>query len=706
MGEKMSIHKKHLNIHKKIVFIFSIVLIIATLIIGFVSFIIAKKALDKKGELILKNSVNQAIMLIESEYKNTQDGNENVDEAQEYIKTQLMGTLNEDGTRTLHHMVDLGENGYFIIYDSNGNELLHPTLEGENVWYVTDILDDKRYIVQEQIQQAIDGGGFMNYEWRFLYSNKIDTKLSYSKYFEEWDWIVVATAYKSDFNSAANQLFVTLLVLILSVAAIIIYMFNHYINHITNPIIKVVQGMELVSQRDFHQVDLENSGDETKDLINGYNQMIGFLESAEQDIHTKNEQISFLAYHDEMTGLPNFHGIRQMFHNQIFHPELKGCLVLVNVMGLNVVNAIMGYDKGNQLLIEIGKYILDNKELFYGSRTGSNEFTLWLEIESYEESIKLLKKLKNNVLKFVTEKGYGQIVDFRLAVVSYTDNAKTFDDLYEKATLVMKLVKDSGLPDIKIYEKSMKDNLKTELELASALKDAFIDKEIVPYYQSKVDYTTGKVIGVEALARWRSNRLGMVPPNVFIPVVHQMNLTNEFNAYVLCRVLQDYRKLVGKYHNEITVSINITPSSFLDDNFYNQIQDMIDRYKIPRNKLILEITEDIFISDMDAVHNITERLHGLGVKISIDDFGTGYSSLNYLSRINFDELKIDKSFIDRIMDDDTTFKLVEIFCHIANVCGYAIVAEGVESMEQLEMLKGTSLKVIQGYLYSKPEPIE
>jgi len=705
MGGKMFIHKKQFNIHKKIVFTFSIVLSIATIMIGAVSYIIARNALDKKGEQILENSVNEAMILIDSEYKYTQAGDVSVNEVQDYIKSKLMGTLNPDGTRTLNNMVNLGKNGYFIIYDSKGNELLHPTLEGENVWNVTDYKDASRYIVQEQIHQAINGGGFMTYNWTLPFSNKVDTKLSYSCYFSEWDWIVVATAYKSDFNSDANQIFLILLVLILTVSVIIIFMFNHYINHITNPIIKVIHGMELVSRGDYHIVTMVKSGDETEALISGYNQMIGFLEVAEENIKEKNEQISYLAYHDDMTGLPNFHGMKNIFHNQLNQTNSKGCIVLVNVVGLNVVNAILGYDKGNQLIKDISIYIKDHQESFYGARTGSNEFALWLESETCDDSILLLKELKYDVMEFVTKLGYGQMVDFRLAGVHYPEHASSFDELYENATLVMKIIKDSGLADIKIYKNTMKTELEADLNLAATFKKAFEDEEIIPYYQNKVDYTTGDIVGVEALARWKSEKLGMVPPSVFMPAVHQLNLTNRFNIYMLYRVLEDYEKLVQKFNNEITVSINITASSFLDNNFYNRVCDVMNTYKIPHNKLILEITEDIFISDMEAIRNITDKLHSLGVKISIDDFGTGYSSLNYLTGINFDELKIDKSFIDRILSDHTTFELVETFCHIADVFGYVIVAEGVESKEQLEMLKGTSLKVIQGYLFSKPEPI-
>ncbi len=695
---------KRISIHKKIVIIFIVVFMVATLLIGVVGYIMSKNALDKKGRQILKNSVEQAMMLIQEECGYVEEGKVSERDAQEAVKRQLLGKLNEDGTRDLNHMIDLGKNGYFIIYNSKGDEVLHPILEGQNVWDVTDFRDKNRYIVQEQIHQAREGGGFMTYEWNLPYSDEVDTKLSYSQYFEEWDWVVISTAYKSDFNADANRILITLSIITISMAVIVIYLFNRYVHIITNPIQKVIKGMEAVARKDYYLIEDGASGLEAAALVKGYNQMTQYLDEAEHNIEIQNQKIAYIAYHDDVTGMPNFHRMKQVFSEKLLQ-EKKGCMVLINIVGLNVVNAIMGYDKGNQLIKSVGEFILDKQDLFFGARTSSNEFALLLESKERECSILQLKQLKKDALNFVKENGYGQMIDFRFAVVMYPDHADNFDELYEKAILVMKLIKDCKITDIMIYRDSMKEEMEKELNLASLLKQAFIENEIIPYYQQKVDYTTGQIIGVEALARWNSKTLGLVSPGEFLPLIHQMNLTNEFNIYMLNKVLEDYHKLTDKFNEDICVSINITPSTFLDPEFFDKVQNAIYVYDILPQKLILEITEDIFISDMEAVQKITESLHGIGVRISLDDFGSGYSSLNYLTRINFDELKIDKTFIDRIVYDDTTFELVGIFCHIAKVCGYEIIAEGVETEEQLDKLKNMDIKIIQGYLFSKPESI-
>jgi EAL domain-containing protein (putative c-di-GMP-specific phosphodiesterase class I) len=241
--------------------------------------------------------------------------------------------------------------------------------------------------------------------------------------------------------------------------------------------------------------------------------------------------------------------------------------------------------------------------------------------------------------------------------------------------------------------------------MGNHLHKALKNHEITVYYQSKINFETKKVVGVEALARWKSEELGFVPPNIFIPAITKLNLMNEFGSYMIDQVLGSYKKIQKKYGEDVSVSINISPANFMDSKFYSRLKETVLHYQVPPEKVILEITEDVFISDYDGICDIITKVHNLGIRVSIDDFGTGYSSLNYLTNMNFDEMKIDKSFIDQIIDDEKVFKLFQILCNIAEVYGYDIVAEGVETKKQLEKIKETSLKVIQGYLFSKPEPL-
>jgi EAL domain-containing protein (putative c-di-GMP-specific phosphodiesterase class I) len=184
-----------------------------------------------------------------------------------------------------------------------------------------------------------------------------------------------------------------------------------------------------------------------------------------------------------------------------------------------------------------------------------------------------------------------------------------------------------------------------------------------------------------------------------------MHLTDDFTAYMIDSALQQYDGICQKYGGAIDLSINVTPSSFLNSNFFDLISQSLKKHQVPSGRLILEITEDVFVEELASIQEIVGNLHAIGVRLAIDDFGTGYSSLNSLVQIDFDELKIDKSFIDKILTDEKAFQLVKMLCGIAEIYDYQLVAEGVESLDQLNRLKETNLHIIQGYLFSQPEPL-
>lgn len=697
---------KKFNFHQKLVARFSIILLLATLIVGGTSYFIARTALNEKGKQILENCVNQSLEIVEAQYQIYASGAVTEAEAQEQAKILIMGTLNEDGTRNRENQVNLGENGYCLIYDSQGNEVMHPYMEGKNVWELTDAKDSNKYIAQNQIAIAKNNGGFMTYNLTYLDSDKIEKKISYALYFEKWDWIVVATSYMVDYNSAANQILFYTLILILILVVVIIYTMDKYINSITNPITSILSGMEELKKGIYYTVENKEAEDDLKNLILGYNNMVGYLEEREHKINSQNEEMTYLAFHDEMTKLPNFYGMEDYTNHQIASGVNNASLVLVHIKGLHIINALMGFDKGNHLLKHVGEFFKRKKKDFFSARISGNEFCLWIEQDNIEALTTLLVQLKKELKTAIHDCGYGATADFCIAVSNYPEHGLDFQSLYEKATLAMKVLKDSATTTSVTYENEMRAQVEEKLNLYSELAKAFQNNEIVPYYQEKVDYKTGMVVGVETLARWHSPSRGMLSPGFFLPLIFDYNLTDDFTNYMIRTSLADYARLTEKYGNQIELSVNITPSSFLNTNIFDFISNAIKEYSIPKGKLILEITEDVFVSDIITIQEISRDLHKIGVRISIDDFGTGYSSLNSLAQIEFDELKIDKSFIDKILYDEKAFKLVNIICDIAALYDYKIVAEGVETNEQLEQLKSTRLTIIQGYLFSKPFRLE
>ncbi|MFV0465527.1 MAG: EAL domain-containing protein [Lachnospiraceae bacterium] len=690
----------------RLVVAFIILLFLSTVIVGMTGFLTAKNALDMRGKQILQNGVMQSIDMIQSYYEQVQNGYLTKEDAQEQVKIALMGEKNPDGTRSTVNEIDLGENGYFIIYDSLGNEIMHPNLEGQNVYHVIDMKDGTRFIVQEQIEFAKNDGGFLIYNWNLPNSSKIEEKISYGEYFPEWDWIVVATAYTKEFNKDASSILISTITVTLALAIILTIMINHFVSMITDPIRKVLDGMSNLELGNYKTIEQIKSDSETARLVNGYNNMIQYLKDADENIRFKSDQLSFIAYHDVMTELPNFFGMEHYVTKRVKSKPDQAVFILMNLMGLNVINGIMGYDKGNRLIKEVGNYLNSRSASFYTARTSSNEFGIWIEKNQDDDLENWILELKQSLLKHTAKLGFGQTIDFCFAVTLYPEHGTEFDMLYENATLVMKLIKDKSEDSVGFYKDSMKILLQKRIDVFAELSDAFLKEEIIPYYQKQVDYVTKKVVGVEALARWHSERFGIVPPKDFLPVIAERNLLPTLAAYMLRSALRDYGRLCDEYGPDITVSVNISPTAFLSSGIADMISSELKLSGVPAEKLIIEITEDVFITNLDEVAKITKSLHHLGVKISIDDFGSGYSSLNYLSQVDFDELKIDKSFIDRILNDERAFEMVRIFCNIASVYNYKIIAEGIESGEQLEKIKETDVTIIQGYLFSRPEPIK
>nr|WP_320011822.1 EAL domain-containing protein [uncultured Desulfobulbus sp.] len=693
------------SIQKKLVQSFIAMLVLGTITIGIVSFMTARDALNQKGETILKNSVIQAIQLIEATRVQINSGFMTLERGQEYVKTALLGPRNANGTRNLHNHVDLGQNGYFIVYDTKGVEIMHPTLEGKNVWGVQDMGNNKNFLVQKQIAIALNGGGFCYYSWLLPHSNKVGKKISYSEYDPGWGWIVVATAYNQDFNKDARMILLYILTLTIATVGTVGLVGVRSVRKIVNPIFTIAEGLEKVGQGEYELIKQTGGEDEIAYLIEGYNGMIIALREARENIENKNRQLEYLAYYDELTGLHNRYGLNQYVNSRIRSNNVIGHLIQLDIAGLKVINSTMGFQQGDRVLKLIAQhYTTNHRGIKHIARTSSNEFTLWIE-NSQEETVKeIVNRFRDDVKSYVKAEASGAGIDFHMAMCA--QETGDFDSLYEKTTMAMKIAKEKNDFTIHIYEEDMREQIENELLMSKHLSNAIMEEKILPHYQSKIDYRTMHCTGVEALARWCSEELGCISPGIFIPAIIRLNLTDQFTRYLLDRVLSDYPKLCTKYGEGITVSVNISPLSFLAPGFVEYVGKMLNKHKIAADRLILEITEDVLINDHRAVSTTIEGLHHIGVKISIDDFGTGYSSLNYLVNIDFDEMKIDKSFIHQMEKDPKAFQLLKIICDIAELHQYSLVAEGVETTAQLDLIKDTPLRIIQGYLFSKPEALD
>jgi EAL domain-containing protein (putative c-di-GMP-specific phosphodiesterase class I) len=297
-------------------------------------------------------------------------------------------------------------------------------------------------------------------------------------------------------------------------------------------------------------------------------------------------------------------------------------------------------------------------------------------------------------------------LSFYIGYAAYTMGENKLEACYQKASLALTYAKSNDIQDIIAYNETFERLLRHDEHLKELLLSAIANKTFEIYYQTKVDALTNEIIGVEALARWCPPTLGYIGPSIFVPMVEKMHQAIVFGGIIIEKVFMEYDQLCRKYKKTMRVAINISPSHLMSEGFVQYVSQMAKKYNIQMENIILEMTEEVMIQGEQSVNVILNDIRQLGINISLDDFGTGYSSLNYLIKLDVDELKIDKSFIDQLRNNDKIIVLLQSIIYIAKKYDLVLIAEGVETQEQRDKLVELGCHNMQGYYYSKPEPIE
>ncbi len=697
--------KRRMSLKIKLIGFIVLLLAIANIGLGIPSYIVARNELEEKGKTILKNGVNMAISTIESAGLAVEAGIISEEEAKERVRGFLVGPMQEDGKRTLTTPIDLGEHGYFLAYNDEGYEVMHPTIEGTYVYDVVSFGEEEVYIVKEQLRIG-RLGGFLEYNWHYPDSDNIGRKFSYSKYEPRWGWTVVATAYASDFNQAANNIMYFMIVLFLVTLFFIVLFANHYMDQVLAPILRIIHSMKKYEKNKLVKVEGIKKKDELMDLTNGYNQMVDSLQYNINQLKSREKELKKLAYIDDLTGLPNMNMMEEFVDRQIEVNNRIGYLLLLDIKELKMINSIYGLSYGDDMIKIIAEGLRHRKPGYKSlvARLGGNEFGIWINDDDED----LVLKWIEDTHQFWNQEYYTRQLDVRVGFsVAYVRNDElneNFERILQKANIAMQYAKAQGLNQAK-YSQEIFDMIESESVLKRHAESGLENDEFYPVYQEKVSMVDERVVGVEALARWESKVLGFVSPGVFIPIMNKTKMILDFTEKMVTYVFKDFEGLTRKYGHEVSVSINISPLFFMSDNFVSYMLEKASEYKVPTHCIILEITEDILIGNLDKVNTRVKALRKAGMKISLDDFGTGYSSLNYLQKITLDEIKIDKSFIDHIVDDPMSNKLFHSIIDVINNFGCDTVAEGVETKDQIDIVKSAGCKVVQGYYYSKPEKL-
>jgi diguanylate cyclase (GGDEF)-like protein/PAS domain S-box-containing protein len=420
-------------------------------------------------------------------------------------------------------------------------------------------------------------------------------------------------------------------------------------------------------------------------------------------------KIHQLAYYDTLTGLPN----RILLQDRLIHAIADArrfshflAVMFIDLDQFKKVNDTLGHSVGDLLLKDAARRLrICLRENDTAARLGGDEFIVILS------GFKQLSNVPHIAQKILDALSQPYLVADRELVISasigisvYPQDGENAEILMRNADMAMYAAKYERGNGYCFFSEEMNRNATRQLELEEQLRHALIENQFEVYYQPQIDWGTQTVTGVEALVRWNQKQGGMITPEVFIPVVEETGQIVALGEWVLRRACQQVGDMQRALSKPLRLSVNLSGRQFDDSLLVNKVEKALRETNFPPEFLELEITESILMENADSARDTLQKLSGLGIKLAIDDFGTGYSSLNYLNTFPLDRLKIDKSFLVDVMHDDNHAAIVATIISMADTLDLSVIAEGVETMEQVSFLSDLGCKAMQGFLFSGPVP--
>jgi len=426
-----------------------------------------------------------------------------------------------------------------------------------------------------------------------------------------------------------------------------------------------------------------------------------------EELKRQHDYLMSIAYKDSLTGLPNKASLYEDFPMIIKkEPDYKASLLFIDIDNFKNYNATMGHSFGDQLIISVGKRLSDllgDKCTTY--RFGGDEFVILIsDINSINEIEEYVKRIMQSFRDPISVMDIMIHVSVSIGVAIYPDHGTSYDELLGCSDVAMYNAKEMGKNQCSIYNKNMQGIVSERMELEKYLRSAIEKGELELYYQPLVELATGKISGFEALLRWNSKELGFVSPLKFIKVAEESGLIIPIGEWVLRNACFFLKKLHSIGHGNINMAVNISIIQLMQDDFVQTILHLLDFINLKPQHLELEITESIFMKSYGLTNHKLEQLRQKGIKIALDDFGQGYSSLSKLHNLPIDTLKVDKVFVDGIISDKSSKAIAEMIIMMGHKIGLTVLAEGVETQEQMDYLTEHKCDKMQGYLFSKPIP--
>jgi diguanylate cyclase (GGDEF)-like protein/PAS domain S-box-containing protein len=424
--------------------------------------------------------------------------------------------------------------------------------------------------------------------------------------------------------------------------------------------------------------------------------------------------IQHLADYDPLTGLPNRRLLKDRIEQAITastRNKMYGAVVFVDIDHFKLLNDTHGHNVGDLLLIEIGMRLCSNvRESDTVGRQGGDEFVILLHNLSSDinESVVMAKHLGEKLLKAMTMPFDLNGLEYNCKIsmgITLLENSANVDELLQHADIALYQAKEAGRNRMRFFDPSMQEALNFQVALEAEINTALQHDELQLFYQPQID--DEKIIGVEALIRWQHPQRGLVAPNEFIPLCEINGMILPIGEWVLQTACAQLKK--WEAHPSaccLHVAVNVSAKQFRQPDYVSLVKTAIDHHQINPTLLKLELTESIILDDIDDSILKMYELKALGITFSMDDFGTGYSSLAYLAKLPLDQLKIDKSFVDNIPGTKNDEMITRTIITIGIELEMNVIAEGVETRMQKDFLQANGCTTYQGYLFSRPLPIE
>jgi diguanylate cyclase (GGDEF)-like protein len=423
------------------------------------------------------------------------------------------------------------------------------------------------------------------------------------------------------------------------------------------------------------------------------------------------ERLLHMAHYDSLTGLPNRTLFFQTLAEAIELAQDKEWRIVVLFIALDRfknINDSLGPAAGDELLRQFSNRLVQCVRIRDTvGRLGGDEFALILTMTRNQQDAVLVANEVREALRAPFDlEGHPAALTASIGIAMYPDDATDPETLVKYADTAMERAKQAGRDGYRFFTAGMNVQVLARLDLELALRRALDENELLLYYQPKVNLTTGRISGAEALLRWQRPNYGLVFPAEFVPVLEDTGLIVRVGAWIIdaaCRQIAAWgRSMVGP----VTVAVNVSSRQFVEGDLEGEVKSALERHKVPPELLELELTETALMSNAERTIGVLGRLKELGVKCSIDDFGTGYSSLAYLQRFPIDKLKIDIAFVRDITTNPNDAAIALAIISMAHSLKLRVIAEGVETRPQLEYLRRNRCDEIQGYFFSRPLPAD